>query len=274
LLSREVLTSPRPEFNAPSSKMLLTKTTTLTTSAAREQRRMLLSAPRAPAALAPAPRPLPPTSRSLRRLRVRAAPFGGAAPEFPTPSPAPAAAPEPTVEELMDPHAPVLRADMPLRDAARVFLTTNSQSAPVVDGDGLLVGVLSEADLLIKSAGAPVDEHWLLPPVYVGILDATLSLRDQAAWKAEVDKFLARDVAHAMTGAAGRAGRGGGKKESGSDGPLVTARADEPVSNAAGRMARRKVNMLPVVDGQGKVLGALTRHDVLRGLYATRNPML
>lgn len=232
------------------------------------------------------PRPsLPPRAATSPK-----APFG-AAPSFPEPARATAAAgraaapasasspssssasaPEPTVEELMDPHAPVLREDTPLRDAARLFLTTGAQSAAVVDERGALVGVLSESDLVLKSSGVPAEDHWLLPPVYIGVLDATLALRDQAAWRAEVDKILAKDVGHAMTrGAArgGKAGKGGGLKGKGA-GELVTARPDEPVSSAAARMARHHVNMLPVVEeAGGRVVGALTRHDVLRGLYAT-----
>jgi len=260
---------------------MLLHTTTIPCATARREGRLLV-APRAPVVVLVAS----PRSLVLRRHRGVVAnampPFGGGggAPSFPEPvaraaaaKPDPSAATEPTVEELMDPHAPVLREDMPLREAARVFLTTNAQSAPVVDASGQLVGVLSESDLILKSSGVPVDEHWLLPPVYVGILDATFALRDEAAWKAEVEKLLARDVAHAMTAAGGKAGRGGGKK--GSDGnALVTARLDEAVSVAAGRMAKRRVNMLPVVDGGGQVVGTLTRHDVLRGLYATQNPML
>ena len=63
---------------------------------------------------------------------------------------------------------------------------------------------------------------------------------------------------------------------SSSGAPLITALAHEPVGAAAGRMAHHHVNMLPVVDSQGtqRVVGALTRHDVLRGLYATGNPLL
>ncbi len=34
-----------------------------------------------------------------------------------------------------------------------------------------------------------------------------------------------------------------------------------------------QINMLPVVEG-GKVVGVLTRHDVLRGIYASKSPFL
>ncbi len=50
---------------------------------------------------------------------------------------------------------------------------------PQVDGNGRLLGVLSESDLLWKGAGAPLD-HTIIPPVFVGAFDLLISLRDNA----------------------------------------------------------------------------------------------
>jgi CBS domain-containing protein len=242
----------------------------------------MIAAPRVPLMAARSTAIIPRAPRDATTVRAnapRASPYG-AAPSFPAASTpraagadASASSTEPTVEELMDPNAPVLREDTPLRDAARLFLQSNTQSAPVVDSSGALVGVLSESDLILKSSAVPED-HWLLPPVYIGVLDATLSLRDEAAWRGEVEKILARDVGHAMTRGGGKAGKGGGKAASKGQQALITAAPHEAVGVAAGRMAHHRVNMLPVVDGEGRVVGTLTRHDVLRGLYATQNPLL
>lgn len=35
-----------------------------------------------------------------------------------------------------------------------------------------------------------------------------------------------------------------------------------------------QVNLLPVVEEGGNVVGIVTRHDILRGLYASKNPLL
>lgn len=35
-----------------------------------------------------------------------------------------------------------------------------------------------------------------------------------------------------------------------------------------------QVNLLPVVDAAGAVVGIVTRHDILRGIYASKNPLL
>jgi CBS domain-containing protein len=35
-----------------------------------------------------------------------------------------------------------------------------------------------------------------------------------------------------------------------------------------------QVNLLPVVEEDGSVVGIVTRHDILRGIYASKNPLL
>lgn len=38
--------------------------------------------------------------------------------------------------------------------------------------------------------------------------------------------------------------------------------------------AKPQVNLLPVVESGNKVVGVVTRHDILRGIYASKSPFL
>jgi CBS domain-containing protein len=103
---------------------------------------------------------------------------------------------------------------------------------PVVDEDGSVLGVVSEGDILVKERGRPG----------VGsLLDHLLEVDGHEAAKHE-----ARDAADAMTT------------------PPVTIRPDRPVAEAASLMLDRCVNRLPVVDHHGKLLGIVTRADLVR----------
>jgi CBS domain-containing protein len=42
----------------------------------------------------------------------------------------------------------------------------------------------------------------------------------------------------------------------------------------SGVCALVQVNLLPVVEKDGSVVGIVTRHDILRGIYASKNPLL
>ncbi len=57
-----------------------------------------------------------------------------------------------TARDVMTPIVSPLHADTPTRNAADYFLRSRTTSAPVVDDDGRLVGVLSEKDLMAAIA--------------------------------------------------------------------------------------------------------------------------
>lgn len=54
---------------------------------------------------------------------------------------------------------------------------------------------------------------------------------------------------------------------------LVSVTPSTPMSEAARLMLKHDINLLPVQEA-GRVVGVCTRHDVLRGLYASHSPFL
>jgi CBS domain-containing protein len=103
---------------------------------------------------------------------------------------------------------------------------------PVIDADGKAIGVVSEADLLVKEAMA--DE----PNVVWGLLAGIV----HHAGRAKAAGVTAADL---MTS------------------PAVTIGPDDTVEHAARLMYDRKVKRLPVVDQRGRPIGIISRSDVL-----------
>lgn len=161
---------------------------------------------------------------------------------------------EPSVEEVMNPHPVLLKASMPIKEAVHQMLDADVSGAPVVDDDGHLVGILSESDVIWKGAGAPQD-HFIIPPIFIGFADAFIYLRDNKQFEEEVHKILAKTVAEAMTA------------------DVLSVKPETPMSAAAQLMLHKQVNLLPV-ESDGKVVGVITRHDILRGIYASKSPFL
>ena len=120
----------------------------------------------------------------------------------------------------------------PLKEVARLLVERRVSGVPVVDDDGTVVGVVSEGDILVK------ERDRQSPASLLGHLlewDEGNRLRREA-----------RDAADAMTG------------------PAVTIRPSRSVSEAASLMLDRSVNRLPVVDQHGKLVGIVTRADLVR----------
>lgn len=187
------------------------------------------------------------SERDVRHARVAAKAAAGGA----------SVAQAPLVEEVMNPRPVLLQEDMSIKDAVHTMLDANIAGAPVVNKAGQIVGVLTEADVIWKGAGKPED-HFIIPPVFIGALDAYVFLRDNKAFEEETHKILARTVKDAMVG-----------KDK-----VVTVKPGAAMSEAAQLMVHNDVNLLPVVEASGNVVGIVTRHDILRGLYASDNPLL
>ena len=109
---------------------------------------------------------------------------------------------------------------------------------PVVDDDHRPVGIVTEADLLAKEAFGTARHRMLdvltgLEPLHPG------------TWGKKAEGVTARDV---MTK------------------PVSTVRRDDPVSLAAATMVSTRVKRLPVVDEDRRLVGIVSRADVL-GLF-------
>ncbi|GAA2675971.1 CBS domain-containing protein [Streptomyces aculeolatus] len=101
---------------------------------------------------------------------------------------------------------------------------------PVLEGDGRVVGVVSEADLLRK------EEY----------RDSPLPVADPARWPDGIVKAGAVVARGLMTT------------------PAVSVRADATLAEAARAMALRRLKRLPVVDGEGRLTGIVSRGDLLK----------
>ena len=137
------------------------------------------------------------------------------------------------VDEVMTRDVVSVTPDTPLKDVAAVLVERGISGLPVCDADGAVVGVLSEADLLVKQGGSPERSGGLF-----AWLVETADAPDLA-------KLRAHTAGEAMTA------------------PAITVEAGGPVSEAARTMVSLGVNRLPVVE-DGRLVGIVTRADLVR----------
>ena len=133
-----------------------------------------------------------------------------------------------TVKDVMTTRVIWVTKDATFREMAAALREHRVSAFPVVDDDRKVIGVVSEADMLNKEA--LIDEP--------GMISGILHHRDQAKARG----ITAGDL---MTTA------------------VVAVRPDDTVEHAAKLMYDRGVKRLPVTDESGRLVGIISRADVL-----------
>ncbi len=131
------------------------------------------------------------------------------------------------VRQVMTPNPIAVQATDPLAQAWQVMRRHNLKAVPVVDASRRVVGVLTATDIL-----APLSVAESLPAADLAQRLQTLTAGLQVA-----DRMSA---------------------------PPIVAQADEPLGHAVRRMVQRRLKRLPVVDEDGRLVGVISRVDVLR----------
>ena len=137
-----------------------------------------------------------------------------------------------TVKDVMSAEVVAVRRGAPFKEMAASLRQYRISAFPVIDDDGKVIGVVSEADLLAREALAEGQAG--LPGAVTGLL------HHKQHEKAE--GLTAGDL---MTH------------------PAVTVRPEDSVEHAARLMYTLQVKRLPVVDAGGYLVGIVSRSDLL-----------
>lgn len=140
--------------------------------------------------------------------------------------------------DVMTRKVVTLRDTASIAEAWETMLKHLLKALPVLNGTGEVVGILTDEDLLDRAG-----------------LEQRLSIAerlDEEMLQAELNRLRSSPlkVADVMTT------------------PVITIRGDEPLSLAAARMAEHRIKRLPVLDEKGKLIGVLSRVDVLNQVFS------
>lgn len=143
------------------------------------------------------------------------------------------------VRDIMTERVITLSEDMGIVDAAKILMENHINGAPVLDGEGRLVGILCRDDLISQQKKLPV-------PSYFIVLDGVIPLISPKHLEREVDKIAATSVKHAMTARP------------------ITVTPETSIEDVAALMVDKKIHTIPVLDSLGRLVGIVGKEDVLR----------
>jgi CBS domain-containing protein len=149
------------------------------------------------------------------------------------------------VRDVMTAEVSTLRPDEKVELAADVLAQKGVGSLPVVDGEGRLLGILRDDDLIASEARVHV-------PTFINFLGLGMAFPGEMKHlEQELKKIAGARVADVMQ----------------IDPPTVSP--DATLEDVATIMHDRGVNSLPVVDADNGLVGIVARADIVRFIART-----
>ncbi|MBN1529849.1 MAG: CBS domain-containing protein [Thermoleophilaceae bacterium] len=148
-----------------------------------------------------------------------------------------------TVREVMDSAPETVNIDTRVEDVVRLLQDNELPGVPVLDGDGKLAGIVTEADLIL-----PDDQGDLHIPHYINLFGGTVFLEPLGRFEKRLRKAFASTAADMMTA------------------DPDTVAPDASIKEAARLIHESGHNRLPVVEDDGRLVGVITRVDLLGAL--------
>jgi CBS domain-containing protein len=147
--------------------------------------------------------------------------------------------------DIMDTDVPALEPHDDAQRAIKLLAEQEIGALPVVNSENRVIGIVSESDLVLGDEQA--DLHL---PHFFDLMGGTIFTESLKGFEERLNKAFATNVRDLMT-----------------EDP-VSARVDDGVEKVARLIADSHHNHLPVVDGEGKLAGMVTRADALAGLLS------
>jgi CBS domain-containing protein len=142
-------------------------------------------------------------------------------------------------KEIMTSPVLTVSLDTPVAQIARLLREKHISGAPVVDGAGKVVGIVTEIDLIKRHARV----HF---PVYLPFLDSLIFLESPRRYQEDVRRVLGTTAQEIMTQ------------------PVHTATLETDVEDIATMMVEQRANPIPILDESGTLVGIVSHTDIVR----------
>jgi CBS domain-containing protein len=147
--------------------------------------------------------------------------------------------PELLAKDLMTKNVIKVKADMTIRELSDILLKNKISGVPVVDDEDKLVGIVTEADIIKENIRVQL-------PFYFDPLMVTGYMIDFEKYYPNLTDYLNTKVEDIMNRR------------------VKFASPETPLNEIADIMVYNKVNRVPIVDENKKIVGIITRADIIK----------
>ncbi len=143
-----------------------------------------------------------------------------------------------TAADVMTKDVSTVKKETGIRELAELFAQNRISSAPVVDDNNGLIGIVTETDLIEQDKSLHI-------PTVISLFDWVIYLESEKKFEKELKKMTGQTVEDIY------------REE------VETVNPSTPVSEVADIMSSKKIHAIPVVDG-GRLVGIVARIDLIR----------
>lgn len=146
------------------------------------------------------------------------------------------------IKDIMTREVITVSEDDTVEKCANLLATYKLSGLPVVDVNGFVKGIVTEGDLIKHNSTVEV-------PAFIEILGGIFYLDNPNTFFDNVKKSMGHFAKNVMT------------KD------ITTISPDEEIEKAASLLVRKKIKRLPVLDENGKLIGIVSRRDIMNKLF-------
>lgn len=150
------------------------------------------------------------------------------------------------VKEIMSTDVITVSTDESVEQCAKLLQEHNISGLPVLDAAGKVAGMVTEGDLIRRASRVKA-------PGYLEILGGLIYLGSPKKFVDELQRAMSLEAGQLMT------------KD------VISVMPDDSVEKAATLMVEKKISRLPVIDTEGKLVGIVSRRDIMTSLYDREN---
>ncbi len=146
------------------------------------------------------------------------------------------------VQEVMSKDVITVHTDDSIEKCAQILFDKKFSGLPVTDDEGKVVGMVTEGDLIRRAAR-------IKAPGYLEILGGLVYLGNPNKFVEELKKAMSYKAGDMMSE------------------KLFSISPEKTIEEAATIMFNENIKRLPVVDWNNKLVGIISRRDIMRAIY-------
>lgn len=146
-------------------------------------------------------------------------------------------------QQVMTRSVITVNVDSEIKEVAAQVVDSRVSGFPVVTEDNRVVGIITEGDLIRRLREVQM-------PIFMDILGGMIPLKSLSSVEQQLHEITATKVKDLMTT------------------PAITVKEDTELEEIADMMVKRNIKRVPVVDDDERLLGIVSRNDLVRAMVS------